>query len=213
LDAVATPALRERKKAATYATLREAALTLCTDDGLDALTIDAICLRANVSRRTFFNYFPERDDAIISWSPQDHTELVEMILGRPRTEDPLTAVEAALVDFVDTATTTPLWRARIELLRRHPRLRERFSSMSRRMETSVADAVAQRTGRSQSDVVVTMLAAAALAAVRTTLTLWFSNPTADVRELLHDHLEVLRTGFAASSFATGANAGGRHRPA
>jgi AcrR family transcriptional regulator len=211
MAAVATPALRERKKAATFAILREAALSLCTEDGLDAVTIDAICLRANVSRRTFFNYFAERDDALIGWSPQDHSDLVDVILARPSTEDPLTAVEAALVDFVETATTTALWRARIGLLRRHPRLRERFSALSRQMESSVTEAVSRRTGTSQSDVAVTMLAAATLAAARTTLTQWFNSPGADVRQLLHDHLDVLRSGFAATVFVTDNHAAGSPR--
>ena len=89
------PALRERKKAATRLALREAALELCARDGYVGLTVDAICLRANVSRRTFSNYFAERDEAIICWRSDDHAALASAIVARPADEDPMTAVEAA----------------------------------------------------------------------------------------------------------------------
>lgn len=84
------PALRERKKAATSLALPEAALELCVRDGYVGLTVDAICLWANASRRTFSNYFAERDEAIICWSSEDHAALTSAIVARPADEDPMT---------------------------------------------------------------------------------------------------------------------------
>jgi AcrR family transcriptional regulator len=176
-------------------------LELCARDGYVGLTVDAICLRANISRRTFSNYFAERDDAIICWSSEDHAALAGVIVARPADEDPMTAVEAALSDFVSATTTTPLWRAQIALLARYPILRERFSALSPRMESSVAQAVSARTGRVVDDIAVTILAAAMLAATRTALTRWFTSPAVDVRQLLHTHVEVLRAG-CANAFAS-----------
>lgn len=57
--------LRERKKLATRAAIHEAALHLVDGQGLDATTIDQICQRAEVSTRTFFNYFPSKASAAL----------------------------------------------------------------------------------------------------------------------------------------------------
>ena len=56
--------LRARKRRATYSGIQLAALRLALDEGLDAVTVDRICAIADVSRSTFFNYFPSRDAAI-----------------------------------------------------------------------------------------------------------------------------------------------------
>ncbi|GAA11520.1 MULTISPECIES: TetR/AcrR family transcriptional regulator [Gordonia] len=49
--------LREAKKAATRKALARAVLRLSTRDGIDHVTIDAVAAEANVSVRTFHNYF------------------------------------------------------------------------------------------------------------------------------------------------------------
>jgi AcrR family transcriptional regulator len=57
--------LRERKRAQTAEAIHLAAAELVLERGLDATTIDAISERADVSTRTFFNYFPSKEDAIL----------------------------------------------------------------------------------------------------------------------------------------------------
>jgi AcrR family transcriptional regulator len=63
----AAPGLRQRKRTATFQALSRAAIDLALEaGGVDDLTIDAIADRANVSRRTFFNYFPSKE-ACFTW--------------------------------------------------------------------------------------------------------------------------------------------------
>ena len=57
--------LRERKKAARRAALIDAAQNLVAEHGLDAVTVEMISAEANVSPRTFFNYFESKDDAVL----------------------------------------------------------------------------------------------------------------------------------------------------
>ena len=57
--------LRARKRARTAAAIHVAAVELVHERGLDAATIDAISDRADVSTRTFFNYFPSKEDAVL----------------------------------------------------------------------------------------------------------------------------------------------------
>ena len=57
--------LRERKKAATRLAIERAAVEIASEQGYEAATAEAIAARAGVSLRTFFNYFPNKDIAIV----------------------------------------------------------------------------------------------------------------------------------------------------
>jgi AcrR family transcriptional regulator len=65
----AEPGLRERKRLATRRAIQLAAIELIERNGLDAVTVDEISRVADVSPRTFFNYFPSKEDAIVGDSP------------------------------------------------------------------------------------------------------------------------------------------------
>jgi AcrR family transcriptional regulator len=62
---VDTQPLRERKKQQTRQTLHEVTGRLVAEHGLANVTIDSICVEANVSSRTFFNYFPSKSAAAL----------------------------------------------------------------------------------------------------------------------------------------------------
>ncbi|HXO12731.1 MAG TPA: TetR family transcriptional regulator, partial [Mycobacterium sp.] len=56
--------LRERRRRQTSADIRGAAVRLVRERGFDKVTIEAICVEAGISVRTFFNYFPNKESAI-----------------------------------------------------------------------------------------------------------------------------------------------------
>lgn len=74
LDAMTAPdprdSLRERKRLATLAAIEDAATALVVEHGYDAVTVDEICARADVSKRTFFNYVPSKEAAVVGAPPQ-----------------------------------------------------------------------------------------------------------------------------------------------
>lgn len=63
------PGLRERKRLATRRAIQRAALTVVQEQGLEAATVDEISRVAGVSPRTFFNYFPAKEDALLGEPP------------------------------------------------------------------------------------------------------------------------------------------------
>ncbi|TFD91136.1 TetR/AcrR family transcriptional regulator [Cryobacterium lactosi] len=59
------PGLRERKRLATRREIQRAVLTLCAQRSIDKVTIDEISRVAEISPRTFFNYFASKDSALV----------------------------------------------------------------------------------------------------------------------------------------------------
>lgn len=64
-DPSAGMGLRERKHRATHRAIVTAALDIFEKSGYGAVTIEAICQCAGVSKRTFFNYFSSKDAVLV----------------------------------------------------------------------------------------------------------------------------------------------------
>ena len=193
-----TSGLRERKKLATRAALHEAALQLVAERGLDHVSVDDIADRADVSPRTFFNYFPSKDDAVLGLDPEGSTQLVEAFLARPADESPVEALRAvARAQAAEMATETELWPLRLRVIDAHPALLGRLAASFAEAERVLADAIAVRSGtRVGTDAYPTLLAAASTAAMRTSLHRWLSGDfTASLPGLVDEAWNLLTAGL------------------
>lgn len=56
--------LRSRKKAKVRSLIQKTLLALVLERGYDAVTVEDVCRGADVSKKTFFNYFPSKDAAL-----------------------------------------------------------------------------------------------------------------------------------------------------
>ena len=91
-----TTGLRERKKAQTRSAISTAVMLLALERGLDAVTADDIAAAANVSVRTFHNYFGSKEEALIaSWRSEFEVHLEEL-RARPPDEPILVSLECVL---------------------------------------------------------------------------------------------------------------------
>lgn len=60
--------LRYRKKMKARLSIEKAALELVIERGFEKTTVEDICARAEISKKTFFNYFPSKAAAIVGSS-------------------------------------------------------------------------------------------------------------------------------------------------
>src|SRR6478735_6141947 len=96
--------LRAQRKEETRTAIRDAAFRLFAEQGYEATTIDDIASAADVSPRTFFRYFPTKDDVVFNDHPERLEDLREMLAARPDDEpilDSLRAVVRSLADDMD----------------------------------------------------------------------------------------------------------------
>lgn len=82
------PGLRERKRVATRRAIQIAAIGLVKKHGLERLTVDEIAAVADISPRTFFNYFPTKEAALIGDTPSlPSDEVVTAFVEGSETDD------------------------------------------------------------------------------------------------------------------------------
>ncbi|MBO0908083.1 TetR/AcrR family transcriptional regulator [Arthrobacter sunyaminii] len=96
--------LRERKRTATKLAIITAARILTAERGFSGYTVEELCEKVGISRRTFFNYFPAKEDAVLG-SPADEipADLAEEFIARGASSGRDTISPSLLSDFVDFA--------------------------------------------------------------------------------------------------------------
>jgi AcrR family transcriptional regulator len=166
--------LRERKKAETRAALQDAALRLAARDGVDKVSIEAIADAVGVSPRTFFNYFPSKEDAMVGLSPTIPSPVADLLRDRPVDEAPLDALRSALKGSVERLQEDPdRWVMRRQLVQRHPELAARYAARLAQVEQDLVVEIARRLDLDPDrDLYPGTVVGAAMAAARVAMTVW-----------------------------------------
>lgn len=156
--------LRERKKQATRLRLEREALRLVLAHGRDNVTVEDIAAAAEVSPRTFFNYFATKDDALVGegipWAEPAARD--RFAAGGP-TGDLLEDVKIMLMGVIgddpeEIRGHIARSRQRKGLLEREPQLTPRVMAHFASLEREITEAVATRLGE-DTDALRTQLAA------------------------------------------------------
>ncbi|HEY1531977.1 MAG TPA: TetR/AcrR family transcriptional regulator [Galbitalea sp.] len=156
-DSTSELGLRERKKQHTRTAIHEAALRLIDEQGLEATTIEQICQSADVSSRTFFNYYPSKAAAALQ---------ISATVIDPEVRERFLAAEgglvAALCDAIGgSAELGPSHTTMKQLVIRRPELLTTMAQLMHEVRgTYVSLAEERATSREQAELAVTLVLAA-----------------------------------------------------
>lgn len=132
--------LRDRRRLQTYRELHRVAVTTSFEDGLKAATIDVITQGVGVSRRTFFNYYASKEDALLGiTAPLVSQQAAAQYLDDSATDEftrtirlVVAVIQSGLVEGEGLDQTQ-------KILRRFPELRGRFVHHFAAVEEVVAE--------------------------------------------------------------------------
>lgn len=136
------PGLRERKKRETARAIEVAAVELATELGLAETTVEAISARADVTSRTFFNYYASKEDAVLGTSRAFPPPSLREIVWRPGLSLRTVVLDAVREQLASFDVGDPaLQLKRRELAQAHPQLlAKEFQSLGA-IETDFAEQI------------------------------------------------------------------------
>ncbi|QDZ14160.1 TetR/AcrR family transcriptional regulator [Humibacter ginsenosidimutans] len=153
--------LRERKKQHTRRAIHESALELVDENGLDGTTIEQICQRADVSQRTFFNYYPSKGAAALGL-PETAISPETIAQFRQATGD----LVPALCELVGEPADERLDRIRLkEVIHRRPELMPAFSQWMSGVREQFVQLAEERSGSRETALLAVTLVMAAFGLV------------------------------------------------
>jgi AcrR family transcriptional regulator len=176
--------LRERKKLATRRLLRRTVLDLVSDRGYSNVTVEDIAEAANVSPRTFFNYFPSKEAAIWGEDPSRGLQVHERIMAEPAGTPILevlrrvmiSGAEAVTEDLKELGGEPTEWLRRMRAFRGEPELQAGRAAQMARLERAIIEAVSERLGTDPDrDPYPGLLCAVATGTFRSCLAAWTSS--------------------------------------
>jgi AcrR family transcriptional regulator len=158
--------LRERKKQRTREAIVDAALRLFDERGFEQTTIADIAEAADIAPRTFFGYFPSKEDVVFADFPAEVDALAERLRERDEGETAIEALRgfiAGVIEQADLQDERELCRKRV--VRQSEALDAHRRALMGRMEDMLAEAVARDFGDRPGDLRPQMIASAAVAAL------------------------------------------------
>lgn len=192
---------REQNKLETRRAIAHAALDLARRHGIVNCTAGMIAEQANVSRRTFFNYFHSPEEAL-SVSTESFLDRAELELAaRPRDEPILDSMIAALVATTKVENLQDCGDL-FRMAAGNPDLLGTQLLAWERAEARIVGAVEARLQGQASALYIHALVGSLLSCAKAAMSEWASgeNPDADAARILETHilaaLSMLRDGFS-----------------
>lgn len=190
-------------RARTRQLLSAAALRLFAEQGYAATTVDEIAEAAGVARRTFFRYFPSKEDAVFPDHDSTVVEVSRVLESAAPDDDPLLVVCRGIREVARMYAADPQASvARYRLLREVPALREREIAVVSRYERLFTKYLLRQpanaaAGSPEAPLLAEVSAAAVVAAHNHVLRRWLrGGGEGKVEEQLDQALAAVRAAFS-----------------
>ena len=198
--------LREQKKLATRRALSRAAMQISLECGVDDLTPDRIAEAANVSPRTFRNYFSSKEEAILFALQERASNVTERLRARPADEPIFESLRVVLSAAAEDSLPRQQLLALMSMVHCHHALLAQHLTTYEALGAQLAAVIAERTGTdAATDVYPKLLADVAGTALKTSMRLWADGRTGrTIADLLDEAFELLNRGLPEPIRATAA---------
>lgn len=192
--------LRERKKQQTRDQLIDAAFALFEQRGYDHVSAAEIAEQANVSERTFYRYFPTKEDVIFPDADEKMRHVDDLVANLPKSMSVLQGMRAGIRAIsLETQESTELQLARARLVMSTPSLQSLIMRREQEWVESFADAIAARLDLDQDQDIRPEITAAVIVAVfRVVMKRWIhSGGQEPINVMIDEALAFLGTGLVA----------------
>jgi AcrR family transcriptional regulator len=158
--------LRERKKQRTREAIVVAALRLFEERGFDETTIADIAEAADIAPRTFFGYFPSKEDVVFADFPETLEGLSARLRDRAEDETAIDAIRAWIDGVLeDFDRRDERERCRKRVIGESPALAAHNRALMGQVEELLAEHIAHDLGDRPDDVRPRMIASAVIGAL------------------------------------------------
>lgn len=207
----ATTGLRERRMTETRRALSQATRTLTAECGLHGFTIEQVCERVGVSRRTFFNYFEAKEQAIVGHPREwfDDAAVDMFIAMRPPGDgisvtlfDDLVALETA--HLAQIASSPQEFRDFLAAIEAEPQLLKRMMQAGMLRNDHLSELVARREGLEPGDPVASVAVLLVTTLMHSSAETYFTpENTLTLDEILAPRVAAARTLLGGASTSQG----------
>jgi AcrR family transcriptional regulator len=163
----AAPGLRERKKQRTRERIVEAAFELFDQRGFEGTTIADIADAADIAPRTFFAYFPSKDDVVFHDFEAKHAMVASWLDEREPGTNAIDALRAGIAGAtagMDRESAREK-RCRTRLVRENESLAAHSQHLMGKFGELIAEAAARDLGDEPGDLRPRLVAATTVAAI------------------------------------------------
>lgn len=204
--------LRQRKRRETRSTLSRAAIRLCIQRGWANVTVDEIAASANVSPRTFRNYFSTKAEAVAAGHLERMLRIADELRVRPAREPLWTAIINSIATQFEPpparkdekSPDVKRWMELIRLFRSEPAVQGEMLKATAAAQGEFAKSIAERTGTSGDELYPQVVAAVVSSVVSVVMERWLRNgPSCSIVPLMREAFDLVAASLPVNRAVTG----------
>jgi mycofactocin system transcriptional regulator len=185
-----------RRRVTSQAELEHVAFELFEENGFEQTTVEDIATAAGIGRRTFFRYFPSKNDVPWGMFELELERMRARLKTCPRDVQLMDAIRVALVDFNQVEPgQIPRHRQRMELILQVPALLAHSTLRFAAWREVIAEFVADRTGQRPDALAPQTIAHAVLGVALAAYEQWLDDESAELGILLDAAMRHLAAAF------------------